>query len=812
MILYPYKIVALRRIDEDNENILPYAPFDVRYENMAVSPVYSNPEGSTFPVPLQCDANGEANIWLEDGAYKIKVGDGQYFDVYIGDNYAAIDAALGISGREEKSNKAQNLISPNETTYPSTKAVKDALDSVSAGQTPMGAWNASTNTPELASGVGTAGNYYEVSVAGTTDLDGEDVWQVGDKAIFNGSIWTRVPANSVRSVDGFIGDVVLNYDTSSQAALASLPVGTKYSIKGFSAIGDGFIGDYVVASSSSSAADGFNVIAHSDGKFGIRQPVKNYYLYSKEAISSRAPMRSDFKDFNTGNLPAWVCDDGVYAVNRVSGTYATWIKDRSFRPLIGDMAIPSAIWWLSKVVSAYAGQCINVTNETLATSSDIGFDQFGNLDTLALAKFLRGSRGLVNTWYDQSGNGHDLTSSGANRPVINSVKKVGSLYGVIFETGTIYNGVTIPDQFMTIPSSLTGTSNSVTMGCLCSFASSLRDAPIIELAGSDSNFTAIGKRNASGSSGFNVYQNSAQRVNSLHQPKIADNFLMASIGASTINYWGNDTVSAAGTSLSGVSFAGGKVGGTTNIFVNASSVAQNGGGIIAGLFVSNSVHSVSLQRQLFRACAEQYKITPQARANIVFDGDSITEGAGATNFDNTSSNFNERSYYPVRVYNVGQGGGTTSSQNANRSRWVTQIYKSGAPMNLIVLGIGTNNLNAGNSSATVISGIQEYIDAVKLVGYEIVLCSILPRASFISTAKETERLAVNDHLKNNWQSMGAIGYVNYDNEGTMGRNTFVVNTSYYFDGTHPTTDGYALLATYIAHTVEPIIGRLISRY
>jgi hypothetical protein len=36
----------------------------------------------------------------------------------------------------------------------------------------QGTWNASTNTPTLASGVGTKGYYYVVSVAGSTNLDG----------------------------------------------------------------------------------------------------------------------------------------------------------------------------------------------------------------------------------------------------------------------------------------------------------------------------------------------------------------------------------------------------------------------------------------------------------------------------------------------------------------------------------------------------------------------------------------------------------------------------------------------------------------
>ena len=56
-----------------------------------------------------------------------------------------------------------------------------------------GTWNASTNiNPTLASGIGVKGDYYVVSVAGSTTLDGESLWGVGDWAVFNGTVWQKV--------------------------------------------------------------------------------------------------------------------------------------------------------------------------------------------------------------------------------------------------------------------------------------------------------------------------------------------------------------------------------------------------------------------------------------------------------------------------------------------------------------------------------------------------------------------------------------------------------------------------------------------
>lgn len=62
-----------------------------------------------------------------------------------------------------------------------------------------GTWNALTNSPALVSSVGTPGAMYTVSVAGATDLDGTDAWDVMDKAVFNGDtgLWERIEGTSV---------------------------------------------------------------------------------------------------------------------------------------------------------------------------------------------------------------------------------------------------------------------------------------------------------------------------------------------------------------------------------------------------------------------------------------------------------------------------------------------------------------------------------------------------------------------------------------------------------------------------------------
>lgn len=67
----------------------------------------------------------------------------------------------------------------------------------------QGNWDASTNTPTLASGTGTEGHYYRVSVAGTTTLDDESSWSVDDALLFDGSTWRKCQS-SRKHVGGII--------------------------------------------------------------------------------------------------------------------------------------------------------------------------------------------------------------------------------------------------------------------------------------------------------------------------------------------------------------------------------------------------------------------------------------------------------------------------------------------------------------------------------------------------------------------------------------------------------------------------------
>jgi len=125
--------------------------------------------------------------------------------------------SVAITGGTMSGVTVTGYIPTTEKAQPLGVATLDAGGKVPTSQIPMqgdlnyqGTWNATTNTPTLTSSVGTQGYYYVVDVAGSTNLNGITDWNIGDWAIFNGSVWQKVDnTDAVTSVNGQVGTVVL---------------------------------------------------------------------------------------------------------------------------------------------------------------------------------------------------------------------------------------------------------------------------------------------------------------------------------------------------------------------------------------------------------------------------------------------------------------------------------------------------------------------------------------------------------------------------------------------------------------------------
>lgn len=122
----------------------------------------------------------------------------------------------------------------------------------------QGVWNAATDTPTIpAAAAGNKGYYYKVGTSGTTAVDGESDWVVGDWIVSNGAAWDKID-NSEKSemaattsfdniASGMTATDVQGAIEELNTALGALPAAAVYHRETPAGAVDGVNSDYTLA-------------------------------------------------------------------------------------------------------------------------------------------------------------------------------------------------------------------------------------------------------------------------------------------------------------------------------------------------------------------------------------------------------------------------------------------------------------------------------------------------------------------------------------------------------------------------------------
>ena len=180
------------------------------------------------------DFDGSLVITLDDGR-EINVGEVVPFDV------------------AERIKVITNGGGTSQSVLDTLTSLQSQITALSGFVNYKGTWNASTNTPTLVSSVGTKGDYYVVSVTGSTNLNGITTWTQGDWAIFNGTAWEKVDnTDLVTSVAGRTGAVTLTTADIGGLGTIATQAASNVSITGGSITG---ITDLAVADGGTGASN-----------------------------------------------------------------------------------------------------------------------------------------------------------------------------------------------------------------------------------------------------------------------------------------------------------------------------------------------------------------------------------------------------------------------------------------------------------------------------------------------------------------------------------------------------------------------------
>ena len=209
----------------------------------------------------------------------------------------------------------------SQTVLDTLASLQAQINAITTGLTYKGLWNASTNSPTLASSTGTNGFYYVVSVSGSTNLNGITDWQVGDWAIYNGTVWQKIDqTNLVTSVAGRTGAVTLSTGDISGLGTIATQNSSNVSITGGSITG---ITDLAIADGGTGQSTAAAAITALTGT-----QTSGYYLRSNGTNASLSAIQA--ADVPTLNQNTTGSAASLSATNPVSrgGTNLTTLTNK----------------------------------------------------------------------------------------------------------------------------------------------------------------------------------------------------------------------------------------------------------------------------------------------------------------------------------------------------------------------------------------------------------------------------------------------------------------------------------------------------
>ena len=186
---YEFEVTATNDSGSDTE------PFTLQIlPSLAGTPILLRRSNTPGKIPQVSDLlYGELAVNFYDGKLFFKRNRGADEVITIEPPSDAVLNALLTGLSTEDSNE----VADTDSILESIGKLQAQISQLSSGLSYRGTWNASTNSPSLANGVGISGYFYIVTTAGSQNLgNGSISFSVGDRVIYGGGSnrWERVPA------------------------------------------------------------------------------------------------------------------------------------------------------------------------------------------------------------------------------------------------------------------------------------------------------------------------------------------------------------------------------------------------------------------------------------------------------------------------------------------------------------------------------------------------------------------------------------------------------------------------------------------
>jgi lysophospholipase L1-like esterase len=184
---------------------------------------------------------------------------------------------------------------------------------------------------------------------------------------------------------------------------------------------------------------------------------------------------------------------------------------------------------------------------------------------------------------------------------------------------------------------------------------------------------------------------------------------------------------------------------------------------------------------------------------IVFDGDSVSRGLGASPGQGPDDQLGRLLGHPARIRNVAVSGLPVGKAVAKFSRDVAPLFDAAAAFNVIAFHAGDNDIAAGRTAAEAYDSLTDYIGSARAQGWHVVVSTELARPDF-PPDKQQALAEYNTLMRRN--AAGADAVIDYAVAPGLAEIAREGSPFYNRDHVHPSDRGYGVLAAMLAEAIR----------
>jgi lysophospholipase L1-like esterase len=191
--------------------------------------------------------------------------------------------------------------------------------------------------------------------------------------------------------------------------------------------------------------------------------------------------------------------------------------------------------------------------------------------------------------------------------------------------------------------------------------------------------------------------------------------------------------------------------------------------------------------------------------NLVFDGDSISAGAGAPQGRGLDAQVAAVLGGTLTIHNVAVGGRPVYQCLALYDHTVAPLYQPRNPHNIIVFHAGDNDISAGRNARRTYTAFTAYTALAHRQGWKVVVSTEFRRPDF-PPAKEQQLELYNRLLLSNAAKADVVVNLDADSRfADLGKRSD--SAVFSPDHIHPTEGGYRILAAMLTPAIQSLLSK-----